>query len=83
MTFLLVGDFIGVQMLPDGQLCVFQRVALWELHRQSPAMGLNITWLTAHEASVVDDTLHMRNIKVLARLADLYGVGKPQPRPLI
>jgi CRP-like cAMP-binding protein len=170
LTFLLAGDFIGVQQkmgdasahgvqtLTDAQLCVFQRDALWELHRQSPTMGFNITWLTAHEESMVDDTLlsvgrrsaeeriamlliilfkraaalqadggaagvpfpltqqhiadglglslvhtnktlrklerrglHamqdgrlvMRDVKALARLADLYGDGKPAPRPLI
>jgi CRP-like cAMP-binding protein len=170
LTFLLAGDFIGVQqkmgdalahgvqMLTDGQLCVFQRDTLWELHRQSPAMGFNITWLTAHEESMVDDTLlsvgrrsaeeriamllimlfkraaalqsdggtsgvpfpltqqhiadglglslvhtnktlrklerqglhhiedatlHMRDAKALSRLADLFGDGKPAPRPLI
>jgi CRP-like cAMP-binding protein len=170
LSFLLAGDFIGVQQkmgdasahgvqtLTDAQLCVFQRDALWELHRQSPTMGFNITWLTAHEESMVDDTLlsvgrrsaeeriamlliilfkraaalqadggaagvpfpltqqhiadglglslvhtnktlrklerrglHamqdgrlvMRDVKTLARLADLYGDGKPAPRPLI
>ncbi|BDT66608.1 nitrogen fixation regulation protein FixK [Comamonadaceae bacterium OS-1] len=170
LTFLLAGDFIGVQQkmddaaahgvqtLTDAQLCVFQRDALWELHRRSPTMGFNITWLTAHEESMVDDTLlsvgrrnaeeriamlliilfkraaalqpdggqagvpfpltqqhiadglglslvhtnktlrklerrglhhiedgtlYMRDVKALARLADLYGDGKPQPRPLI
>ncbi len=170
LSFLLAGDFIGVQQkmgdasahgvqtLTEAQLCVFQRDALWELHRQSPTMGFNITWLTAHEESMVDDTLlsvgrrsaeeriamlliilfkraaalqpdggkagvpfpltqqhiadglglslvhtnktlrklerrglhhienatlHMRDVKALARLADLYGDGKPTPRPLI
>ena len=69
LTFLLAGDFIGVQQkmgdaaahgvvtLTDSVFCVFQRDALWELHRQSPSMGFNITWLTAHEESMVDDTL--------------------------
>ena len=69
LTFLLAGDFIGVQQkmgdasahgvvtLTDAVFCVFQRDALWELHRQSPTMGFNITWLTAHEESMVDDTL--------------------------
>lgn len=170
LTFLLAGDFIGVQqkmgdalahgvqMLTDAQLCVFQRDAMWELHRHSPTMGFNITWLTAHEESMVDDTLlsvgrrsaeeriamllillfkraaalqsdggksgvvfpltqqhiadglglslvhtnktlrklelqglhhiqdgilHLRDVKALAQLADLYGDGKPSPRPLI
>ena len=69
LNFLLAGDFIGVQQkmgdaaahgvvtLTDAVLCVFQRDALWQLHRQSPSMGFNITWLTAHEESLVDDTL--------------------------
>ena len=69
LTFLLAGDFIGVQQkmgdaaahgvvtLTDAVFCVFQRNALWELHRKSPTMGFNITWLTAHEESMVDDTL--------------------------
>ena len=170
LTFLLPGDFIGVQQrmgdaaahgvdtLTDAVFCVFQRDALWELHRQQPAMGFNITWLTAHEESMVDDTLlsvgrrsaeeriatllillfkraaalqadggaggvpfpltqqhvadglglslvhtnktlrklerrglhriadgrlHLRDVKALARLADLYGDGRPPQRPLI
>ncbi len=69
LNFLLAGDFIGVQQkmgdaaahgvdtLTDARLCVFQRDALRELHRQSPMIGFNITWLTAHEESMVDDTL--------------------------
>ena len=170
LSFLLAGDFIGVQQkmgdaaahgvdtLTDARFCVFQRDALWELHRQQPAMGFNITWLTAHEESLVDDTLlsvgrrsaeeriatllillfkraaalqpdrgaagvafpltqqhiadglglslvhtnktlrrlerrglhriadgrlQLRDAKALARLADLYGDGRPPPRPLI
>ena len=69
LNFLLAGDFIGVQQklgdaaaygvetLTDALFCVFQRDALWELHRRSPTMGFNVTWLTAHEESMVDDTL--------------------------
>ena len=170
LNFLLAGDFIGVQQkmgdaaahgvetLTDALFCVFQRDALWELHRQQPSMGFNITWLTAHEESLVDDTLlsvgrrsaeeriatllillfkraaalqadggargvpfpltqqqvadglglslvhtnktlrklerrglHriedgrlvLRDVKALARLADLYGDGRPPRRPLI
>jgi CRP-like cAMP-binding protein len=170
LTFLLPGDFIGVQQrmgdaaahgvdaLTDAWFCVFQRDSLWELHRQQPSMGFNITWLTAHEESLVDDTLlsvgrrsaeeriatllillykraaalqpdggaggvpfpltqqhiadglglslvhtnktlrklerrglhhiedgklHMRDVKALARLADLWGDGRPPQRPLI
>lgn len=69
LNFLLAGDFIGVQQkmgdaaatgvmtLTDAMFCVFERDSLWELHRQSPTMGFNVTWLTAHEESLVDDTL--------------------------
>ncbi len=170
LNFLLAGDFIGVQQkmadtaahgvvtLTDSVFCVFQRDALWELHRQQPSMGFNITWLTAHEESLVDDTLlsvgrrtaeervaslliliykraaalqtdagkngvpfpltqqhiadglglslvhtnktlrklerhglhriedgrlYLGDVHRLARLADLYGDGRPAPRPLI
>ena len=69
LGFLMAGDFIGVQQkmhdasahgvrtLTDASFCVFQRDSLWELHRQSPSMGFNVTWLTAHEESMVDDSL--------------------------
>ena len=170
LSFLLAGDFIGVQQkmadaaahgvdtLTDARFCVFQRDSLWELHRRSPTMGFNITWLTAHEESLVDDTLlsvgrrsaeeriamllillfkraaalqpdagaagvpfpltqqhiadglglslvhtnktlrklerrglhriadarlFMRDVKALARLADLWGDGRPAQRPLV
>lgn len=170
LNILLAGDFIGVQQkmgdasahgvetLTDAVFCVFQRDSLWEIHRRSPSMGFNITWLTAHEESLVDDTLlsvgrrsaeeriamllillfkraaalqtdagasgvpfpltqqhvadalglslvhtnktlrklerrglhqigdgrlFMRDVKALARLADLYGDGRPPVRPLV
>jgi CRP-like cAMP-binding protein/multimeric flavodoxin WrbA len=69
LNFLLAGDFIGVQQkmgeaashgvttLTDAVFCVFRRDALWELHRRSPMMGFNTTWLTAREEALVDDTL--------------------------
>jgi CRP-like cAMP-binding protein len=69
LNFLLAGDFIGVQQkmsdaaahgvvtLTAARLCVFDRDALWELHRGQPSMGFNVTWLTAHEDSLVDDNL--------------------------
>lgn len=69
LNFLLAGDFIGVQQkmgdaaahgvvtLTDAVFCVFRRDALWELHRAEPTMGFNVTWLTAHEESLVDDNL--------------------------
>jgi CRP-like cAMP-binding protein len=69
LNFLLPGDFIGVQQkmgdatahgvqaITDVALCVFRRDALWELHRRAPTLGFGVTWLTAHEESVVDDNL--------------------------
>ena len=69
LNFLLPGDFIGVQQkmiavaehgvmsLTDAVLCVFRRDALWELHRQSPTMGFNVSWLSAREESLVDEGL--------------------------
>lgn len=69
LNFLLAGDFIGVQQkmsdaaahgvvtLTPARLCVFDRDALWQLHRSQPSMGFNVTWLTAHEESLVDDNL--------------------------
>ena len=69
LNFLLPGDFIGVQQkmgdaaahgvqsLTQVMLCVFRRDALWEFHRSAPTLGFAITWLTAHEESLVDDTL--------------------------
>ena len=170
LNFLLPGDFIGLQQkmtdaaahgveaLTDVSLCTFQRDALWALHRAAPSIGFDITWLAAHEESLVDDNLlsvgrrsaeeriatlliqlfkraaavmpeggangvpfpltqqhiadglglslvhtnktlrrlerrglhrieggrlHLRDARALVRLADLYGDGKPQPRPLI
>ena len=43
--------------LTNCMLCVFRRDALWELHRQSPTMGFNVTWLSAREESLVDEGL--------------------------
>ena len=170
LNFLLPGDFIGVQqkmgdaaahgveVLTDALFCVFQRDSLWELHQRSPMMGFKVTWLTAHEESMVDDTLlsvgrrsaeeriasmlillfkraaalqpdagaggvpfpltqqhiadglglslvhtnktlrklerrglhhlgdgrlQLRDVKAMARLADLYGDGRPPTRPLV
>lgn len=170
LSFLLAGDFVGVQQkmgdaaahgvetLTDALFCVFRRDSLWELHRRSPMMGFNVTWLTAHEESMVDDTLlsvgrrsaeeriasllillfkragalqpdagaggvvfpltqqhiadglglslvhtnktlrklerrglhriadgrlYLRDVKAMARLADLYGDGRPPARPLV
>ena len=170
LNILLAGDFIGVQQkmgdgaahgvvtLTEAVFCVFQHAALWTMHRQQPRLGFNVTWLTAHEESLVDEhllsvgrrsaeeriatllillykraaallpdaatlgvpfpltqqhvadalglslvhtnktlrrlerrglhqiadgRLFLREPKALARLADLYGDGRPSPRPLV
>ena len=69
LNFLLPGDFLGVQQnmgdaaahgvrtLTDAVVCVFQRDSLWQLHQRAPTLGFSVTWLTAHEESLVDDTL--------------------------
>lgn len=69
LNFLLAGDFIGVQQkmgdsaahgvvtLTPARFCMFDRDALWTLHRDQPTMAFNVTWLTAHEESLVDDNL--------------------------
>jgi CRP-like cAMP-binding protein len=69
LNFLLPGDFIGVQQemggaaahgvhaLTDAVLCVFKRDSIWELHRSAPTLSFSVTWLTAHEESMIDDNL--------------------------
>jgi CRP-like cAMP-binding protein len=69
LNFLLPGDFIGLQQkVADGAthgvealtevwLCPFPRNAVWELHRRTPELGYDITWLAAHEEALVDNNL--------------------------
>lgn len=69
LNFLLPGDLIGLQQrlaenavhgveaLTDVWLCPFQRDALWQLHREAPALGYGLTWLSAQEEALVDDQL--------------------------
>ena len=69
LNFLLPGDFIGLQekvaagalhsveALTDVWLCPFRRDALWQLHRGAPELGYAVTWLAAHEESLLDDNL--------------------------
>ena len=69
LNFLLPGDLIGLQQefadgaahgvdaLTDTTLCVFPRDGLWELFRQFPSLGYDITWLSAREEGMVDDNL--------------------------
>lgn len=69
LNFLLPGDLVGLQQefgevsthgieaLTDCSLCVFQNDSLWALFREHPRLGYDITWLSAHEESHVDDNL--------------------------
>ena len=69
LNFLLPGDFIGLQeQFADGAthgveamtaaaLCVFPRERLWDLFRDHPRLGYDLTWLAAREEGMVDDNL--------------------------
>lgn len=69
LNFLLPGDLIGLQQeFSDGamhgieavtpvSLCVFPRDGLWDLFREYPSLGYDITWLCAREEGLVDDNL--------------------------
>lgn len=69
LNFLLPGDFIGLQdqlgqpsphgveALTDSVLCEFPSKRLWDLYRSHPALGFDITWLSAHEELIVDENL--------------------------
>ena len=69
LNFLLPGDLLGLQQefgessahgieaLTDCVLCVFQNDALWPIFREHPRLGYDITWLSAHEESHVDENL--------------------------
>jgi CRP-like cAMP-binding protein len=69
LNFLLPGDPIGfqasmfdsaphgVQALTDVQLCAFHRSKIWELYRSHPELAFDLTWLTAREEGVIDETL--------------------------
>ncbi len=69
LNFLLPGDFIGLQQefadgathgveaLTDVSLCMFPRDGLWDLFRQFPSLGYDVTWLAAREEGMVDENL--------------------------
>ena len=69
LNFLLPGDFVGLQQefadgamhgieaVTDVSLCVFPRDALWDLFREYPSLGYDVTWLSAREEGFVDDNL--------------------------
>lgn len=69
LNFLVPGDFIGLQeefadgatpgveALTDVTLCVFPRDGLWQIFRDDPQLGYDVTWLAAREESLVDEGL--------------------------
>ena len=69
LNFLLPGDLVGLQQefgevsthgieaLTDCSLCVFKNDSLWAVFREHPRLGYDITWLSSHEESHVDDNL--------------------------
>ena len=69
LNFLLPGDFVGLQQefadsamhgieaVTDVSLCVFPRDGLWDLFREYPSLGYDVTWLSAREEGFVDDNL--------------------------
>lgn len=69
LNFLLPGDLIGLQQkfadgamhgveaVTDISLCVFPRDGLWDLFRQYPSLGYDVTWMSARGEGFVDDNL--------------------------
>ncbi|MDM0122528.1 Crp/Fnr family transcriptional regulator [Variovorax arabinosiphilus] len=69
LSFLLPGDFIGLQdefaegqthgveAASDATFCVFERDRLWDLFHAQPKLGYDITWLAAREEKMIDDNL--------------------------
>lgn len=69
LNFLLPGDFIGLQekladVSPHGVaaltavlLCRFDRSGLWELYRNHPGLGYDVTWIAANQKAVLDENL--------------------------
>lgn len=69
LNFLLPGDLIGVQAnflgeaahgveaLGPAIVCRLARSKMWDLYRSHPTLGFDVTWLTAHEEGLVDETL--------------------------
>jgi CRP/FNR family transcriptional regulator, anaerobic regulatory protein len=69
LNFLLPGDFVGLQerlgtqtnsgveVLTDAVFCRFSSERLWDLYRNHPSLGYDITWIAAHEELIVDENL--------------------------
>ncbi|MFT3810548.1 MAG: Crp/Fnr family transcriptional regulator [Micropepsaceae bacterium] len=69
LNFLLPGDLVGfqnrlfedspygVEALTNAEVCVFARSKVWDLYRGYPELAYDVTWLTAHEESFIDENL--------------------------
>lgn len=69
LNFLLPGDLIGLQQefsdnamhgieaVTETSLCVFPQEKLWNLFREVPQLGYDVTWLSARAEGLVDDNL--------------------------
>jgi len=68
-SFLLPGDFIGIQgsmrgdmdhsveTLTPAVLCCFPRARVWELFQRCPSLAFDITWLAARQESILNEHL--------------------------
>lgn len=69
LNFLLPGDFIGLQQeFAEGAtygvesitavaLCAFPSDRLWDLYREHPNLGYDVTWLSARDEQMLDENL--------------------------
>jgi CRP/FNR family transcriptional regulator, anaerobic regulatory protein len=72
LNYVVPADFIGLQTtafnemqhsveaLTDMLLCVFPREKLWELYRNHPTLGFDLTWLAARQEQILDE--HLLNV---------------------
>jgi CRP/FNR family transcriptional regulator, anaerobic regulatory protein len=108
LSYVMPGSLVGLQGSLMGEmqhsvealtpitLCVFERDRLGEVFKNYPALGYDLTWISAREERVLDETLLSvgqrsaieRAAYLLAALAHrarsvgLCGPGKPIPLPL-
>ena len=48
---------LAVSILTVSVFCRFSSERLWDLYRNQPALGYDITWIAAHEELIVDENL--------------------------
>jgi len=51
------GSPYGIELLTPARMCAFSSDRLWDLYRQHPQLGYDVTWLVAHEELIVDENL--------------------------